>query len=287
MKWKKRMIRFLCRSTKNILLLPVLFAVLLCSCVSHLKDAKFYYAQAQGFSRVYQTEKAVASFKKSLEEAEKEVVKKPSAQAFMVKGLTELHLSLWEEAEQSFLAAFSYGFDDGQEWAAGVSLFGLASSMEEMGLEDSAFQIYAYLVDKSKLKLVTIFAAQKYTELVLQKALEEEGKQREKQLSGLLREIESLTKKDLSCGFFHYLQSQVLGHMVKYRRSFEEAVMAKELGLPTQEIMRDNDLQIVSCFQRLREELSQGESEKFHALYLEWVKRWDWPDPEIPDWKKR
>jgi tetratricopeptide (TPR) repeat protein len=281
------MIRSLMSSTRSVSLLPVLFAVFLSTCASHLKDAKFYYVQAQGFSRVYQTEKAVASFKKSLEEAEKEVVKKPSSQAFMVKGLTELHLNLWEEAEQSFLAAFSYGFDDGQEWAAGVSLFGLASSMQEMGLEDSAFQIYAYLVDKSKLKPVTVFAAQKYTELVLRRVLEEEGRPREKQLSGLLKEIEKLTEKDLSCGFFHYLQSQVLGHMGEYRKSFEEAVMAKELGLPTQEILRDNDLQIVFCFQRLREELSKGDREKFNALYLEWVKRWNWPDPEIPDWKKR
>ncbi len=265
----------------------VLFIGFHISCASHLKDAKFYYVQAQSFSRVYQTEKAVASYKKSLEEAEKEVNKKPSAQAFMVKGLSELHLSLWEEAEQSFLAAFSYGFGDGQDWAAGVSLFGLASSMQEMGLVDSAFQIYSYLVDKSKLRPVTVFAAQKYTELALQKALEEEGKQKERQLSGLLREIEGLTEKDLSCGYFHYLQSQVLGHMGEYRRSFEEAVMAKELGLPTQEILRDNDLQIVFCFQRLREELSQEEGEKFQGIYLEWVRKWNWPNPEIPDWKKR
>lgn len=277
----------LARSIKNDLLLLVLWAAFLSSCSSHLKDAKFYYVQAQGFSRVYQTEKAVASFKKSLEEAEKEAAKKPSAQAFMVKGLAELHLSLWEEAEQSFLTAFSYGFDDGQEWAAGVALFGLAASMQEMGLEDSAFRIYAYLVDKSKLKPVTVFAAQKYTELSLQKALEEKEKQRQKQLAGLLRKVESLTQKDLSCGFFHYLQSQVLGHLGEYRKSFEEAVMAKELGLPNQDIMRDNDLQIVFCFQRHREELGREEREEFQALYLEWVRRWNWPDPEVPDWKKR
>ena len=281
------MIKFLTRSIRRGLLLPVLSAVFFSSCASHLGDAKFFYVQAQGFSRGYQTEKAVASFRKSMEEAEKEVIKKPSAQAFMIKGLAELHLSLWEEAEQSFLAAFSYGFEEGQEWAAGVALFGLASSMQEMGLEGSAFQIYAYLVDKSKLKPVIVFAAQKYTELALQKALEEEEKQKEKQLSGLLRKVEGLTEKDLSCGFFHYLQSQVLSHLGEYRKSFEEAVMAKELGLPTQEILRDNDLQIVFCFQKLREELNKEEKEKFQTLYLEWIRRWNWPDPEVPDWRKR
>ncbi len=274
-------------SVRNVLFLLILGMAFLTSCVSHLEDAKFYYVQAQGFSRVYQTERAIASFKKSLEEAEREVIKNPSSQAFMVKGLAELHLSLWEKAEQSFLAAFSYGFDDGQDWAAGVSLFGLASSLEEMGLEGSALQVYGYLVDRSKLKPVTVFAAQKYTDLSLKKALAEETKQKEKQLSGLLRKVENLTEKDLSCGFFHYLQSQVLSYMGEYRKSFEEAVMAKELGLPSQEILHDNDLQIVFCFRRLREELSQEEGEKFHSLYLEWVKRWNWPDPEIPDWKKR
>ena len=281
------MIKYLPKRERTVFLLPLLFAVFLSACVSHLKDSKFYYVQAQGFSKVYQTEKAIASFKKSLEEAKKEMVRNPSAQAYMIKGLAELHLSLWEEAERSFLDAFSYGFEEGQEWASGVSLFGLASAMEEMGLEDSAFQIYAYLVDRSKLKPVTVFAAQKYTELSLQEALGEEGKQREKKLSALLKKAEALAGKDLSCGFFHYLQSQVLGHTHEYRKSFEEAVMAKELGLPTQEILRDNDLQIVFCFQRLKEELSQEEREKFVALYLEWVKRWSWPGPEIPDWKKR
>ncbi len=281
------MIRFSTKATRNAFLMPVMCAFFFASCSSHLKDAKFYYVQGQGFSRIYQTEEAVASYKKSLEEAIKEVVKKPSSQAFMVKGLSELHLSLWEEAEQSFLAAFSYGFDEGQEWAEGVSLFGLAFSLQEMGLEDTAFKIYDYLVDKSKLKPLTIFAAQKYAELALRKALEEEGKQKEKLLAGLLRKVEKLAEKDLSCGFYHYLQSQVLGHMGEYRESFEEAVMAKELGVPTQEILRDNDLQIVFCFQRLREKLNREERKKFNALYLDWIKRWNWTDPEIPDWKKR
>jgi hypothetical protein len=265
----------------------LLIACIFSSCTSHLNDAKFYYVQAQEFSRSYKTEIAIGSYKKSLEEAKKEVAKNPSSQAYMLKGLAELHLNLWEESKQSFLAAFSFGFDKGQEWAEWVSLFGLASAMREMGLNQSAFQIYSHLVDKSRLKPVTIFAAQKYTDMVLQKALREKGKQRERLLSGLFREVEKLTNKDLSCGFYHYLQSQVLSHMSDYRRSFEESVMARELGLPTQEIFRDNDLQIVFCYQRLKEELSAGDWEEFHILFLQWIKRWNWPNPETPDWKKR
>lgn len=273
---------------KNILLLFLFsLACVLSSCTSHLKDAKFYYVQAQESSRSYKTEIAIGSYKKSLEEAEKEVAKRPSSQAFMLKGLSELHLNLWEDAEQSFIAAFSYGFDKGQEWAEWVSLFGLASAMQEMGLAHSAFQIYTHLVDKSKLKPVTIFAAQKYTDMALQRVLREEGKQKERLLSGLLREVEKLTNTDLSCGFYHYLQAQILGHMSDYRRCFEECVMARELGLPTQEIFRDNDLQIVFCYQRLKEELSSEDWEEFQSLYLQWTKRWNWPEPEAPDWKKR
>lgn len=257
------------------------------SCTSHLQDAKFYYVQAQDFSRSYKTDLAIGSYKKVLEEAEKEVAKQASSQAFMLKGLAEMHLNLWEEARLSFLAAFSYGFEKGQEWAEWVSLFGLASAMQELGLTQSAFQIYEHLVEKSKLKPVTIFAAQKYSDMALQTALREEGKQRERLLSGLYREIEKLTNTDLSCGFYHYLQSQVLGHLNEYRRCFEEGVMARELGLPTQEIFRDNDLQIVFCAQQLKKDLTSEDWEEFWNLYMEWTKRWNWPEPETPDWKKR
>ena len=262
-------------------------ACTLLSCTSHLKNAKLHYVKAQEFSRAYRTETAIGAYKKTLEEAKMEAAKNPSAQAFMLQGLAELHLNLWENAGQSFLAAFAYGFDKGQEWAEWVSLLGLASAMQEMGLAQSAFQIFAQVVQRSRLRPVTIFAAQKYTDMALQMALDAEGKQKERQLSGLFREIEKLTNRDLSCGFCHYLQSQVLSHMGEYRRSFEESVMARELGLPTQEIFRDNDLQIVFCYRRLSKELSDENWEKFHALYSKWADRWNWSDPETPDWKKR
>jgi len=257
------------------------------SCTSHLSDAKFFYAQAQESSRAYKTEMAVGSYKKSLQEAEKAAAKNPSSQAYMLKGLAELYLNRWEDAERSFVTAFSFGFDKGQEWAEWVSLFGLASAMQEMGLIQSAFQVYAYLVDKSKLEPVTIVAAQKYTDMALERALREEGAQRDRLLTGLLREMEKLTNSDLSCGFYHYLKAQVLSHMGNYISSFEECVMARELGLPTQEIFRDNDLQIVFCYQRLSQELSSEDWTAFRALYTQWTGRWNWPEPESPEWKKR
>jgi tetratricopeptide (TPR) repeat protein len=273
---------------KNWIFILLLSSVwLFSSCTSHLENAKFYYVQAQEFSRAYRTETAIGSYKKTLEESLKQVEKKPSSQAFMLKGLAELHLNQWEDSEQSFLAAFSYGFEEGQEWAEWVSLFGLASAMEELGLSQSAFQIYDHLVDKARLKPVTIFAAQKYVDMALQRGLREEDSQRKRYLTGLFREVEKLTNRDLSCGFYHYLQAQILGHMRDYTRSFEESVMARELGLPTLEIYRDNDLHVVFCYQRLKQDLAPTDWEKFQELYQQWTRRWNWPDPETPDWKKR
>lgn len=63
--------------------------------------------------------------------------------------------------------------------------------------------------------------------------------------------------------------------------------MARELGLPSLEIYRDNDLQIVFCYQRLKQVLSPEDWEEFRILYSQWIRRWEWPGPEIPDWKKR
>jgi tetratricopeptide (TPR) repeat protein len=256
------------------------------ACVSHLKESKFYYSQGQEFSRLYQTEKAVASFKRALIEAELEVAKHPSAQAFVLKGMAELNLQLWEEAKNSFLNAFSYGFEKGEEWADEISLLGLASSLDELKLEDSALKIYASVLDKSKQRQIAVFAAQKYTEAMLKRALLKEGKEKQKLLTAALKTAEKLTAKDLSCGFYHYLQSQILSHLEDYKKSFEEAVMARELGLPKQDIFRDNDLQIVFCYQRLKEKLPLEEWDEFRSSYMAWVKRWNWKDPETPAWKE-
>ncbi len=256
------------------------------ACVSHMKKAKFHYAQGQEYSRRYNTEKSVSSYKRSMEEAEIVVSKHPSSQGYMLKGMAELNLKLWKEAEESFRHAHSYGFEEGEEWAQQLSLLGLASSMEALGIEDSSFRIYGYLLNKSKLKPVTIVAAQKYTDAMLREALHLEGKERKKQLSSVLKELQKLSDKDLSCGFYHYLQSQVFSHLADYRKSFEGALMGKELGLPTEEILRDNDLQIIFCYQNLKEELSSGEWEEFQTRYSEWIKKWKWKGPETPDWKK-
>lgn len=272
------------KSASVLFLLFCLFS--LSACVSHLKEAKFYYAQGQRFSREYQTEKAVASFKRALKEAELEAQKHPSAQVYMLKGMAEMELDAWKEAEESFLRAFSFGFEKGEEWAREASLLGMASSLEELGLEDSAFRIYSYLLDKSKLRQISILAAQKYMDIALERAIHKEGRERQRSLAAALKTAEKLSTRDLSCGFYHYLQSQVLSHLAEYKRSFEEAVMARELGLPTDEIFRDNDLQIVFCYKMLKEKLSSEEWQDFHSSYMKWIEKWNWPDPETPAWRK-
>lgn len=276
------------RQSKGICIsLFLIFLLLsLSSCVSHLKEAKFYYAQAESSSRQYRTEDAIASYKRAMDEAGIEVKQHPSAQAYMLKGMAELNLQMWKEAEQSFLSALSHGFEKAEEWAQEVSLLGLASTLEEFGVEHSVLDVYSHLLETSKLRQVSFFAAQRYMDLMLKRALSKGGEDREKILSDSLKTAEKLTQKDLSCSFYHYLLSQVLSHLSEYERSFEEAVVAKELGLPTEKVSRDNDLQIVFCYQMLKEKLSAPEWKDFEARYMKWVERWKWKGPETPTWKK-
>lgn len=257
------------------------------ACTSHLKEAKLYYTQGEDYARVYDTQKATASFKRAREEAESQVKKDPSAQAYMIKGLAELNLDLWEEAKDSFLKANAFGFEKGEEWASQLSLYGLASTLLEMGLKESASDIFQSLLDRSKVKPVTLLAAQNHIDIELNRALGVETSDRDKQLKALLKTTDKLITKDLGCGYYHYLQSQVLAHLQEFRMSFERSVMARELGLPTEQIFRDNDNQIVYCYQKLKKLYQPEQWVSFEALYLDWVKRWGWKGPETPSWQMR
>jgi len=265
-------------------------AILTCfsssACVSQLEQAKLDYARGQALSRLYQTADALAFYKRSLLEASEETKNRPSAQAFMVKGMAEFKLSLWKEAETSFLEAFSYGFAEGEEWAAEVSLLGLAATFKEMGLSNQAARSYESLLAKSKFRPVLLVAAQRHSELRLSQALGAGEKEKAKILAESLKLIEKLSDSDWSCGYYHYLQSQFRSHLGDCGRSFEEAVMAKELGLPSEEILRDNDLQIIYCYRELRKVMGTEAWKEFESRYQRWMKRWGWKDAETPAWKK-
>jgi tetratricopeptide (TPR) repeat protein len=274
------------RGQNKVLFILVLGPFFLASCVSHLKESKSLYSRGSVLSREYKMEMAYSAYRKAYEKACIQVKKRPSAQAYMMKGLSELELEMWDEAEGSFLKAFDHGFEKGEEWAKDISLFSLALSMEEFGLKESAADIYDYLLSKSRLKQVSMLSVMKYSEFAIEKALQEGQDEQIKRLESLFKKVAQLTEKDLSCGFYHYMKSQVLSHMKRYRGSFEEAVMARELGLPTLEIHRDNDNQIVFCFRTLKNELDAGDWKEFESVYLRWIKKWGWKGPESPDWKR-
>ena len=270
--------------------LPI-FAVLalalaLCAaCATHLRNAKTAYADAQELTRLYRTEQALAAYKLALAEASLEAQKNPSSQAFMLKGLAEANLGLWKEAETSFVKAAGLGFETGEAWASEVSLLGLAVSFEELGFPDPALRAYENLLGKSAFRPVMLAAAQRYADLTLARAFGLGEKEKARSLADLVKAVEKLEARDFACGAYHYFHSQAESHRGDYRRSYEEAVMARELGLPSEKILRDNDNQIVFCYDKLTGSLPAAERDAYAASHAAWARKWGWPDARTPAWK--
>jgi len=263
-----------------------LAVLLLAGCSSHLKQAKFHYSEGQLRARAYETAQAAASYKRALLEAEKVVRSNPSAQAFTLKGLAEAGLEKWPDAEKSFLQAFALGFAEGEEWARDVSLLGLGSSLDELGLKDAALRSLVDLVDHAKFKPARLEAARRYADLSLAAASGLDDKEKTSALAAVAKTIEKLIDGDFACGFYHYLLSQTESHREDYRKSFEEAAIARELGLPTEKVLRDNDLQIVFVSTKMKERLSPDEWQVFEELIGRWTRKWGWRDSLTPNWKK-
>jgi len=255
-------------------------------CVSRLQQAKLHLAEGQQYSGLYQTEKALASYQRALLEAEAETKSHPSGQAFVLKGLAEISLEKWDAAERSFLDAEARGFDEGEDWAGQVSVLGLTETFEQMGFGEAALDGYAYLLGRSKLKPVLFRAALKYTDAMLSVARLKTGAERAKVLSSALETVSRLTDKDFGCGYYRYLQAQILGYLGEHRRSFEQAVLAREMKLPSEKIFRDNDLQIIFCFRELKKSLPSGAFAEFESQYSKWTRKWRWTGPDTPDWRK-
>jgi len=273
--------------SRPVRLLALVFAVLLsASCLASLRRAKQYYAEGQDRARASQTEQAVASWKKALDEAGRACRRRPSAQAFTVKGLAEANLGRWREAEASFLKAFALGFGDGTSWASDSALAGLAASFEELGLEAPALRIYAQLVDDSEFEPALRLAAERRTNLVLARAADLGPDERGRTLAALVKTLDRLLDRDFACGLYHYLHAQVDGHLGDLRRAYEEAVMARELGLPAAKIGRDNDNQLVYCYVRLMDSLAPAERQALAGAQARWAAKWGWRDDRTPAWKK-
>ena len=263
-----------------------LTVVLSAACLTDLHRAKRSYAEGQDLARASRTDLAVASWTKALEEAGRACRRDPSAQSFTVKGLAEANLGRWREAEASFLQAFSFGFGPGETWASDSALAGLAVSFEDMGLETAALRIYAQLADRSDFKPALMVAAERRTNLVLA-GIEGLGPdEKARTLGSLNKSLDRLIDRDFACGLFHYLRAQVDAHLGDLRRSYEEAVMARELGLPSEKIRRDNDNQLVYCYVRLCDSLPPAERAALTEAQARWAAKWGWRDGRTPAWKK-
>ncbi|HPP24580.1 MAG TPA: hypothetical protein PK973_07340 [Candidatus Saccharicenans sp.] len=268
-------------------------AVFLSSCASSpLLKARTDYLQAQELERSLRQEEATAFYKKSREEASAIINKKPTAEAYLLKGLAEVNLNLWAEAENSFRLAAALGEDKALAWAEELRLYGLARSFEAQGWTETSSRLYDILADKGKYQPVVRAAVGQLVDLKLQARAETEAnspasqKEKSKTLSEALKIVERAVESEPACGYYHYLLAQVLAHQKDYRESLEESVMAKELGLPSEKINRDNDLQIVFCFEQLAKILSGEELADFQIRYNNWVKKWKWVNTTTPDWKR-
>jgi hypothetical protein len=265
------------------LVLVVLFSA---SCLAPLRRAKHYYAEGQDLARASRTEQAVAYWKRALDESVRACRRSPSAQSFTVQGLALASLGRWREAEGAFLQAFALGFGDGKSWASDSALTGLAASFEDLGLEAPALRVYAQIVDDSQFEPALMLAAERRTNLVLARAAELEPDERGRTLAALVKTLDRLLDRDFACGLYHYLHAQVDGHLGDLRRSYEEAVMARELGLPTAKIGRDNDNQLVYCYVRLLASLAPAERDALAAAQARWAAKWGWRNDRTPAWKK-
>lgn len=256
------------------------------ACLGPLRDAKRFYAEGQDYARAMRTDQAIASWKRAVEEAEREVRRRPSAQAFVVKGLAETDLGRFRDAEGSFLKAFSLGFEPGEAWASDVALVGLAVSFEGIGLSDAACRIYGQIVDRSAFKPALMAAAERRTNTLLARSTDMPGEEKARILAGLLKALDRLVDRDFACGLYHYLHAQVDGHLGDLRRAYEESVIARELGLPTEALLRDNDNQIAFAFEKLWETLPAVERDALAAAQTGWARKWGWRDARTPAWKK-
>jgi len=275
--------------------LIAVFLTLICliGCASSsLLKAKTDYLQAERLQRSLRQEEATAAYKRTRQEISATISRQPSGEAYLLKRLTDVNLNLWEEAENSFRLAAALGEDKTLAWAEELRLYGLARSFEAQGWTETSGRLYEILVEKGKYQPVARAAVGRLVDLRL-KALVESSepspanqKEKNKILEGTLKIVERAVEQGPACGYYHYLLAQVLAHQKDYNQSLEEAVMAKELGLPSEEIWRDNDLQIIFSYEQLEKSLQPEELAAFRARYNRWVKKWKWPNETTPDWKR-
>ena len=141
-------------------------------------------------------------------------------------------------------------------------------------------------MSKSAYEPVRLAAVQRYVELATERASELPAAEKSRALARVVTAIDKLEADNYACGLYHYYHGQVESHRGDYRRSYEESVIARELGLPHERVLRDNDNQIVFCYDRLVSSLPEEERGAFEAAHGAWTRKWGWKDTRTPGWKK-
>ncbi len=262
------------------------FLLALSACSLSLEKAQVHYLEGQKYEAGFRTAEALSHYRKALASVEKEIRKNPSSSAYLLKGLVETRLEAWDQAGESFRLAASLGEEKARDWSREIILYGLALSFEGQGLTEAATGLYRSLMEKGKFEPVVQAATGRYLDNRLAATENRSEGERKKIVLELLGTLEKILKDCPAEGYYHYLLSQVYGFDGKYRESFEEAVLARELGLPSEKLHRDNDRQIIFCYHMM----SQNRPEEFSGfirVYQYWIKKWNWLDETTPGWKRR
>lgn len=260
----------------------VLVAALLpCACATHrLERVKLHYLRAVELADRMDRAGAAAELKLVQSEAAK-IGGDP--QAWLIKGQAEVELGLFEEARRSFARARESGGGIDTGWEQAAQLLGLAAVYEEMEMENVAAALCETALDQAKKAGPDLFevAAGRWVDLTLgQVSPEDESKTRTKLLDGLDKKVRSMVGDTPTSGTLRYLLSQVEIHLEHYEEGWNQAVMARELGLRSEEILRDNDESLIFCYRQLKEK-GQFEYDERQAA---WAARWGWPTPEQAPW---
>ncbi|MGB9863836.1 MAG: hypothetical protein ACPLPQ_08535 [Candidatus Saccharicenans sp.] len=264
----------------------LVFLLSFSSCSLPLEKAQVHYLEGQKYETKFMTAEAAGCYMSALVAVEKEIEKRPSASAYLLKGLVETRLQSWEKAEESFRLASALGEEKAEDWAKEVGLYGLALSFENQGLTEGANRLYRSLMEKGKFEPVVQAATGRYLDSRLATLPGRSESEQKTMVLDLLNQLEKMLRDSATQGYYHYLLSQVFSFDKRYRESFEEAVLARELGLPSEKLRRDNDQQIIFCYHMLKQG-SPEEATGFFRVYRYWIKKWNWLDETTPDWKRR
>lgn len=250
------------------------------ACAVHRLDvAKAHYMKGLQFIGLQDRAAAVFEFKLARAEAQKS----GDAQALLLRGQSEIELSLFEEARLSFIAARLAGAGDTADWESAALLLGLADVYAEMEMPFEASALCEAAMTDAKKAGPRLFeaAAARFVDVTLGAASTvEDPKARAKAITDIEKKARGLVQDSPGSAVLRYLLAQVELHLERYEDAWRQAVVAREMGLPDEEFLRDNDNAIIFCYRQL---IEAGKSE-YQERQRAWSERWDWPEIDKPEW---